>query len=185
MRTFDGDLIPEGGFRPIERALPRTHLQEMLEGQQVARLEYLDDPGPTGSRGLALELTDGTRLVIWAGRDRYSKFSARLFFRRLPAPLVAVPETIAGWSRGRRADPTASPPDALQRVVEGEVIRHVIHHAEPERATASELIEVEFRDGGRLYLFARPMERLIRGERLLADIEWRYTKPEKMRVVMP
>ena len=183
-KIFDGDFLPEGGFRPVERPLPRTHLQEMLEGQQVARLHYLDQAGPTGSRGLAFELTDGSKLVVWAGRDRYSKFSARLFFRRVPPPLILTPERAAGFSRGRAADPDAGPPDDLQREVEGEVVRYVIHHKEPTER-AGECIEFELKAGARLYLAAVPMERVRRGEKLLADVEWVFTKPERRHVVMP
>ena len=184
MKTFDGDLFPEGGFRPIERSLPRTHLQEMLEGHQISRLHYLDEVGPTGSRGLAFELTDGSKLVVWAGRDRYSKFSARLFFRRLPPPLILTPERAAGFSRGRAADPAAGPPDALQRRGEGQMIKFVIHHKEPTEKNG-ETIEVEFTGGARLSLSALPMERVRRGEKLLADVEWVFTKPERRHVVMP
>ena len=184
MKTFDGDLFPEGGFRPIEHSLPRTHLQEMLEGHQISRVHYLDQVGPTGSRGLAFELTDGSKLIVWAGRDRYSKFSARLFFRRLPPPIILTPDRAAGFSQGRVADPEAGPPDALQRQVEGEVISSVIHHLEPT-TMGGEQIEFELKGGARLHLKALPMERVQRGEMLLADVEYEFTRPDRTRVIMP
>ena len=184
MKTFDGDLFPEGGFRPIERRLPRTHLQEMLEGHQISRVHYLDQVGPTGSRGLAFELTDGSKLIVWAGRDRYSKFSARLFFRRLPPPIILTPDRAAGFSSGRSVDPEAGPPDDLQRHVEGEVIRYVIHHQEPTEANG-EQIELELVGGARLHLKALPMERVRPGETLLADIAFEFIRPERTHIVMP
>ena len=183
-KAFDGDFIHEGGFKPIERPAPRTDLQEMLEGHQIAVLHYLDEVGPTGSRGLAFELTDGSRLIVWAGRDRYSKFSARLFFRRLPPPLILTPERAAGFSRGRAANPEAGPPDELQRRVEGQMIKFVVHHKEPTEKNG-EMIEVEFTGGARLRLSALPMERGRAGETLLADVEWVFTKPERTLIVMP
>lgn len=184
-RTYDGDFIPEGGFRPVERRLPRTHLQEMLEGHQIARLHYLDQVGPTGSRGLAFELTDGSKLIVWAGRDRYSKFSARLFFRRLPPPLILTPERVAGFLRGRSADPDAGPPDELQQRVEGQLIKFVIHHKEPTQSNG-EQIGFEFTQGARLHLSALPMERVRPGEKmLLADIAYEFTQPERRHVIVP
>ena len=185
MRTFDGDFIPHGGFGEIERTEPRTYLQERLEGHQIAVLHYLDEVGPTGSRGLAFELTDGSRLIVWAGRDRYSKFSARLFFRRLPPPLILTPERAAGFSRGRAADPEAGPPDELQRRVEGQMIRFVIHHKEPT-LNNGEQIEWEFTGGARLHLSALPMERVRPGEKmLLADIAYEFTRPERTQIIIP
>lgn len=183
--TFDGDFIHEGGFKPIERPTPRTYLQEMLEGHQIARLYYLDEVGPTGSRGLAFELTDGSRLIIWAGRDRYSKFSARLFFRRLPPPLILTPDRAAGFSRGRGADPDAGPPDELQRRVEGQLIKGVVHSREPTEKNG-EQISFEFTQGARLHLSALPMERVRPGEKmLLADIAYEFTRPEKKHMILP
>ena len=167
-----------------ERLAPRTHLQEMLEGQQISRLHFLDQVGPTGSRGLAFELTDGSKLIVWAGRDRYSKFSARLFFRRLPSPLILTPERAAGFSRGRGADPEAEAPDDLQRHVEGEVIRFVVHHQEPTEKNG-EQIELELVGGARLHLKALPMERVRAGETLLADISYEFTRPERTHVIIP
>ena len=182
--TRDGDFIPPGGFKPIEHGLPRTYLQEMLEGHQVAMLHYLDDVGPTGSRGLAFELTDGAKLIVWAGRDRYSRFSARLFFRRLDPPRVVLPETLRVLSGGRARDPALGPPDALQERVEGAMVKNVVHHRVPTEA-GGEALDFEFSGGARLRLTAVPMERVRGGEMLLADVQYEFVQPERTRVVMP
>ena len=184
MPSRDGDFLPPGGFRPIERGLPRSHLQEQLEGHTIAILHYLDDAGPTGSRGLAFELTDGAKLIVWAGRDRFSRFSARLYFRRLDPPRVVLPETLRVLSGGRTRDPALGPPDALQERVEGQVIGAIVHTRQPA-ASGGEQIKWEFRSGGCLYLVAVPMERVRAGETLLADVAWEYREPQRSHVVMP
>ena len=183
-RTFDGDFVPPGGFKPIERGLPRTDLQEMLEGKQIAVLHYLDDVGPTGSRGLAFELTDGAKLIVWAGRDRYSRFSARLFFRRLDPPRVVLPETLRVLSGGRARDPALGPPDALQERVEGAMVKNVVHHGVPTEA-GGEALDFEFSGGARLRLTAVPMEWVRGGETFLADVHYEFVQPERTHIVMP
>ena len=185
MPSRDGDFLPPGGFKPIERGLPRSYLQEMLEGHQIAMLHFLDDVGPTGSRGLAFELTDGSRLIIWAMRDRYSRFSARLALRRLAPPRILTPEQIAGFSRGRGADPTAEAPDVLQRHIEGQLIRNCVHDKTPALRSGGERLILEFSDGSNLILTAVPFEQMRSGKSLLADIQWEYAKPEQTRILLP
>jgi len=180
MNTFDGEFLRPGGFGPIEYPEPRTHLQERLEGQQIAVLHYLDEAGPTGSRGLAVELTTGAKLIIWAGRDRYSKYSARLFFRLMESPMIITPGMARTFSHGERGER-----DELQQALEGEVIRGVIHHREPTKV-GGEQVEVELVGGRRWRLAALPMERILPGgQTLLADIEWAITDRQPTRVVMP
>ena len=184
MPSRDGDFLPPGGFKPIERGLPRSYLQEMLEGHQIALVHFLDDVGPTGSRGLAFELTDGAKLIVWAGRDRFSLFSARLFFRRLDPPRVVLPETLRVLSGGRARDPALGPPDALQERVEGEVVKNVVHHRTPTKS-GGESIDFELSGGARLRLTAVPMERVRGGETLLADVVYEWSQPERRHVIMP
>ena len=179
-KSFDGEFLRPGGFGPLEYPEPRTHLQERLEGQQIAILHYLDEAVPTGSRGLALELTTGAKLIIWAGRDRYSRYSARLFFRLMESPLIVTPGMARTFSHGE-----AGERDELQRALEGEVIRGVIHHAEPTKA-GGEQVEVELVGGRRVRFVALPMETILPGGlKLLADIEWEITDSARMRIVRP
>lgn len=177
MTARDGSLIPQG-----EHPEPRTRLQERLEGAQVSRLYYLTEPGPTGSYGLVLELTDGAKLIIFAGRDRYSAYSARLLFRWMDRPLIILPRMETAFSGGR--DPVADPPDALQQRIEGSVIKGV-HHVRTPNEHGGEMMELELSGGGRLHLAARPIEKRTAHGPLLADIEYTYTEPERTRVVMP
>ena len=177
MPTHDGQFLPQG-----EHPEPRTRLQERLEGQQISRLYYLTEPGPTGSYGLALELTDGAKLIIFAGRDRYSQYSARLLFRWLERPLIVLPRMERAFAGGR--DTVADPPDDLQQRVEGSLIRGVIHHRTPN-VHGGEVLEMEFSDGARLSLSARPLEKATAQGPLLADVEYEYIKPERTRMMMP
>lgn len=179
MTTPDAHFLPAG-----ERPEKRTRLQEYLEGQQIARLFYLDDSGPTASRGLALELTTGAKLLIFAGRDRNSKYAARLIFRWLARPVIVLPRMGRMFSRGRGADPDAGPADALQERLEGQVIRGVLHRHEPS-PRGGECLDVECQDG-RLHLEAVVVEgKDHEGVRLLADIEWEWIVRKRARVWMP
>lgn len=169
MPSRDGQLIPHG-----EHAEPRTRLQERLEGQQVSRLHYLDQPGPTGSYGLAFEVTTGAKLIVFAGRDRYSQYSARLLFRWMDAPLIVLPRMARAFSGGRARDPEAGPADPLQERVEGGVIRGVVHLRTPTEHGGEQLV-LEFGGGGRLHLKARPIETLTADGPLLADVEYEWS----------
>ena len=177
MPARDANFLPKG-----EHPEPRTRLQERLEGQQVSRLFYLTQPGPTGSYGLVLELTDGSKLIIFAGRDRYSQYAARLLFRWMERPFIVLPRMERAFAGGR--DPVADPPDDLQQRIEGSVIRGV-HHVKTPNPHGGEVLELEFTGGGRLHLAARPLEKLTAEGPLLADIEYDYTEPERSRMVMP
>lgn len=175
----DGQLLP---FPAAEHPEPRTRLQERLEGMQVSQLYYLTEPGPTGSYGLVLELTDGAKLIIFASRDRYSQYSARLLFRWMERPLIVLPHMERAFMGGR--DPVADPPDELQQRIEGGVIRGV-HHIRTPNERGGEVLEVEFTGGGRLHLAARPIEKLTAEGPLLADIDYAWSEPERTRLVVP
>lgn len=171
MPTRDGQLIPHG-----EHPEPRTRLQERLEGAQISRVYYLTEPGPTGSYGLALELTDGAKLIIFAGRDRYSQYSARLLFRWLERPTIVLPRMEKAFVQGRSGDAQADLPDSLQQQLEGLVIRGVIHRKEPT-GTGGEALSIEFSNGHLLVLVAEVMDKMLAdGERLLADIRWHFIR---------
>lgn len=180
--------MSDEAFLPWQRAekpTPKTLLEERLEGQQVARLHYLDAVGPSGSRGLALELTTGARLLIFAGRDRNSTYTARLVFRWMPPPLIILPRMANAFSQGRDGDPTAGPPDELQRRVEGAVIHGVLTTTRPT-SWGGEQTCFELRGGARLALAAQPIMRMApEGEVLLADLVWQYSEQERARIVLP
>lgn len=177
VKSIDGKLIPHGEI-PERRSL----LQERLENKQVSRLYYLTEPGPTGSYGLVLELTDGAKLIIFAGRDRYSTYAARLLFRWMERPLIVLPRMEKAFAGGR--DPAVDPPDDLQQRVEGSVIKGV-HHFRTPNEHGGEVMDVEFSGGGRLHLAARPLEKLTAKGPLLADIDYEFTEPTRTRIVMP
>ena len=180
MSTRDGEFVPH-----VEAPEPRTHLQERLEGQQLSRLYYLNEPGPTGSFGLAFEWTTGAKLIVWAGRVRGSRYSARLFFRWLDPPLIVLPRMARAFSGGRDRTPEAGTPDDLQRLLEGEVVDHVLHLTTPT-VSGGEQIQVAFKGGRSLHLAALPTEkRTPDGRMLLADIDYTVEEPERTRVVMP
>lgn len=180
-------MARDANFLPWERAerpTPRTRLQEYLEGQQVSRFYYLDDVGATGSRGIALELTTGAKLIVWAGRDRNSHYTARLVFRWIPMPRIILPRMARAFSAGRDGDPASAPPDDLQRRVEGSVIHGVLHTTTPTEC-GGEQIAFEMRGGGRLALGAVPiMTATPEGHIQLADIQWWWSEPERTRIVM-
>ena len=178
------DDIPTLPWDGAEKPTPKTRLQEMLEGQQIAFLHYLDTPGPTASRGIALELTTGAKLMIFAARDRNSVFSARLMFRWLNPPLIVLPRMARAFSQGRDGDPSAEPPDDLQRRVEGAVIHGVLHSTKPTR-NRGEQCAIELRGGARLAFGAEPIMRMTAdGELLAADLVWSFSEPERSRIVM-
>ena len=187
-RFRDGEFLPPGGFAPIERPEPRTYLQERMEGEQVSRLYYLDDePGPTGSYGFAFELTTGGKLIVWATRDKpaFSPYTARLVFRYLEPPVIITPDMARAFSGGRGRDPLAEPPDDLQKMIEGQLIRHVQTMREPT-SVGGEQVLFEFSSGESLHLAAVAINKpLPGGKRLLAAIDWVVEGPERARVVIP
>jgi len=174
MSPHDESALP---WERAEKPTPATLLQERLEGQQVAFLHYLDEPGPTGSRGIALELTTGAKLIIFAGRDRESRYAARLFFRWMDPPRIIVPRLARAFSMGRDGDPTADPADALQRRIEGLVIHGVLHTTALTRERGEQMA-IDFRGGARLALAARPIEQRM-GGLLVADLLYVYSEPER------
>jgi len=145
-----------------------SRLQERLAGLQVSRLYYLDQLGPTGSPGLALEFTTGAKIIIFAGRDRGSGYTARLFFRWMNRPLIVVPRIQRALSHGRDRD-LDDPPDELQQYVEGGVINGVLSTHE-KTAKGGEVMGIEFRGGGVLTLWAEPTMKRTRDGAMIADI---------------
>lgn len=177
--------IPSLPWDRAERPTPTTLLQERLEGQQISRVHYLDAPGPTGSRGLGLELTTGGKLLIFAGRDRNSQYTARLLFRWLDPPRIILPRMARAFSQGRDGDPTAESPDDLQRRLEGAVIHGVLTTSVPT-PWRGEQTAIELVGGGRLALAAEPIMRMTAdGELMSADLVWQYSEKERTRIVMP
>mgnify|MGYP001577329801 FL=1 len=178
----DESILP---WSRAERPVPKTDLQEYLENQQISRLYYLDEVGPTGSRGLAIELTTGAKLVIWAGRDRNSVFSARLFFRWIPAPLIVLPRMARAFAGGRDGDPASGPPDDLQRAIEGHVIRGVLHSRRPTNVQGEQMA-IEMTGGGKFALGAAPiMRQTADGAIMIADLVYEWSEPERARIVLP
>ncbi len=188
----DGVLLPGSGgeFRSAETPVPHKQLVERLEGRQIAVLHYFDTEGPTGSRGFGLELTNGERWMVFAGRSADSqKYKAVLIWRMLMAPKIWTPARRKHFASGRDADPLLDAPDELQQRVEGQVIRG-LRFAENPTSHGGEEQELEFSDGSLLILGARPIQKVIyhkeRGsiEVLTADINWGLTYPPTRPLVV-
>lgn len=180
-------MAQDANFLPWQRAekpTAKTLLQERLEGQQVSRLHFVDEPGPTGSRMLVFELTTGGKLIVMAGRDRNSAYTARLLFRWMNPPMIILPRMARAFSGGRDADPEAGPPNELQRYIEGAVIHGVLHSSRPT-SVGGEQCAIEFVGGGKLALGAVPIMRATEHGPLLADLLYEYSSPEPKRIVMP
>ena len=188
MKTFDGNLLPGEGR--AERPEKRSRLAEAVEGKQVALLTFDDGPGPTGSPLLLLEFTDGSGLVVMAGRDRNSRYAARVLLRTLPAPKIWTPARARKWRFGHDAAELADTKETdpaladLQQRIEGAVVEGI--RSTQLEGSASERMRVLFRGGAVLTLTAQVLEkRTQRGDLLTADLSWEFTMPERTRIVVP
>lgn len=188
----DATLLPGsgGGFRPAERPEKLKVLVQALEGKQLAVLHYLPT-GPTGSRGLGFEFTDGERWICWAARSTDSKkYKAVLAWRKLEKPKIWTPARRKHFASGRDADTLLEKPDELQRWVEGLIIRG-LRFAENPTSRGGEEQTLELSDGSCLVLMAMPMNLVLYHkepgsvEHMLADIAWELTYPPKSPLVMP
>lgn len=173
-KTFDGHFLPGAGM--AERPEPRTRLQEMLEGKEIARAVVDQAPGPTGSPVLGLEFTSGERLAIMAKRDANSRYRARLVFRLMPSQKIVTPRTAKLFSQGRVAEPGGAPGDlpGLERRLEGSVIRGVRHIVEPA-AWGGESMEMELAGGDVLWLAA---DQATRDPRYRAELLAQFRRRE-------
>lgn len=187
MRTFDGNLLPGEGR--AERPEKRSRVAEAVEGKQVALLSFDDGPGPTGSPMMLLEFTDGSGLIMMAGRDRNSRYAARILLRALPAPRIWTPSRERKWRFGHDAAELADTKETdplladLQQRVEGAVVAGV--RSRQPANSASEQMALEFKGGAMLTLTAKVIEKRTRKRELLtADLLWEFTVPEKTKVVM-
>lgn len=170
-----------GGFKSAEKPERLKNLVQALEGKQLSVLHYLTAEGPTGSYSFGLELTDGVRWVVMAGRSTDSKkYRAVLVWRMIPAPRIWTPRKLKHFASGRSANLTLGPPDELQARLEGQIIKG-LRFAENPTSHGGEEQELEFGDGSLLILMARPIRKTIyhkeRGslEQLSADIEYALT----------
>lgn len=175
----DESVLP---WQRAEKPEKRTRLEELLEGQQIARVHYLDKLGPTGSFGLGIELTTGARLIVFTGRSADSKYTALIAFRYLPRPLIVLPRLEKVWRFGMSRDPDAEPPTDLQRYLEGQVVRGVVNHSEPA-AKGGEQVEFEFSGGMRLHLIAEPTKKRTHDGLMIADLVYYVTTPEQRLIV--
>ena len=179
-------LLPGSGgdFKPAERPEKLKALVQGLEGKQLAVLHYLDAEGPTGSRGLGLELTTGERWIVWAARNNDSKYTAVLVWRMLQKPLIWTPARRRHFASGRDGDATLGPPDDLQRYTEGQVISGLGFGDKPNQRGGEEQ-KLMFKDGSELILDAVPIRKTIYHrepgslESLAADIAWELSYPDR------
>lgn len=141
------------GHRDIERAVPRTDLQERLEGKIISGVYWLGpEDVPEGWAGAALEMTTSEVLFIFAAPVMELKYQTRLIFRWLEAQRQ--------WSKRMRAifgegKDRATPKDEVQHKVQGHLVRlvHVERAALPD---GGEGCSFEFSDGEGLRLEAHP-----------------------------
>lgn len=166
-----------------ERPEPRTRLQEMMEGRQIARAVVDRAPGPTGSPVLGLELTSGDRLAVMAKLDSNSRYRARLVFRMMPAPRIITSRMAKSFSQGRAADPGGAPADLpdLERRLEGAVIRGVRHIVAPTE-WGGEQMELELKGGDILWLAA---DQATRDSRYRAELLAQFRHRAVSWVSMP
>ena len=187
MKTFDGNLLPGEGR--AERPEKRSRLAEAVEGKQVALLSFDDGPGPTGSPMMLLEFTDGSGLIVMAGRDRNSRYAARVLLRTLPAPKIWTPSRERKWRFGHEAAELAETKETdplladLQQRVEGAMIEG-IRSRQPDDS-ASEQMAILFKGGAVLTLTAKVLEKRTRTGLLTADLLWEFTAPDRPRMVWP
>ena len=177
----DGHLLP--GHGRAEKPEKRTRLAEMLEGGQIATLDVDAGPGPTGSPVMGIELATGVRLAIMAARDRNSRYRVRLIFRLMPARAIWTPDDERRSRFGRPANEYDPDPKvaAMQRRVEGEVIRGLIQQEEPT-SFGGEAMAMEFRNGARLSLAAGLIEEV--GKTPRPDIIWDYKDPPRRSLLV-
>ena len=186
MRTWDGHLLPGEGR--AERPEKRSRLAEAVEGKQIALLSFDDGPGPTGSPLMLLEFTDGSGLIVMAGRDRNSRYAARVLLRTLPAPKIWTPSRERKWRFGHDAAELADTKETdpaladLQQRVEGAMIEG-IRSRQPDDS-ASEQMAILFKGGAVLTLTAKVLEKRTRTGLLTADLLWEFTVPGR-RMVWP
>jgi len=186
----DATLLPGSGgdFRPAERPEKLKVLVQALEGKQLAVLHYLPT-GPTGSRGFGFELTDGERWMVFGARSKDSKkYRAVLMWRMIQKPKIWTPSRRRHFASGRSADETLGPPDALQRCLEGQIIKGLRFAENATRRGGEEQI-LEWADGSELILAALPIYKTIYHpepgslENLEADLEWEFTYPSRGSVI--
>lgn len=151
-RTWDGQFVPLGDGR-VECPEPRRRIQERLDGQQIAMLHVIPEPGPTGSPVLGVEMTSGARVVIMAGRDRNSRtWNCRLLLAWMPAQKVWTPQMARHFGHGRLIEAGDPPPEALERWLEGAVVCGIRNIREPT-PTGGECLVIELSDGKPLSLW--------------------------------
>lgn len=169
----DESALPWKGETPEGSGPGDSSIWERITGLQIARLHYLDNLGPTGSQGLALEFTNGARFIIFAGRDQNSGYSARLFVRFMRRPLIALPRMEKVWS-GLVLGDDYGPTDELQRAVNGAVIHGVLGGRE-RTAKGGELRAIELTGGRNLTLWAEPALRMTDEGLMTADVGYAYS----------
>lgn len=195
---MDGSFLPADAARPE----PRRRIDERLEGKQVAQVHWVqeDTPdtwaegeampppllhiGPSGSPVCAVELTTGEKWIIMAGRDRDSRYTARILFSWMNRPRIVTPKMAKAFSRGRYANPFGAKPDDWQERIEGAVIRGVLHSTKPT-SWGGEQMGIEMTGGGRLVMAAFPCLERHGAGLIIADLDLRWCEPERTLIAMP
>lgn len=165
----DGQFLPFSGAEVPE---PRAYIQERMEGLQIAWAHAVAEPGPTGSPMLGLEFTSGDRALFMAGKDKNSRFTARVVIAWMPAPMIQTQRMKRYFSSGRdgqRGQKAPAPGDAyadayhrdepaghkVVKYLEGAVVRSLRHL--PEAADdGGERLELELSGGMKLMVAASP-----------------------------
>lgn len=184
----DGQLLPFSGAEVPE---PRAYIQERMEGLQIAWAHLVGEPGPTGSPMLGLEFTSGDRALFMAGKDKSSRFTARVVIAWMPAPMIVTARMARYFARGRdgqpgQAAPAPGPyadayhrpdgqPDDLQRALEGAIVRHLRHIPDPA-PDGGERLELALSGGATLELAASPTAPAP----FAADFRYDLTRPARL-----
>ena len=176
---------------PAEKPEGVTKLQQRLDGQQVARLDYVLSPALEW--GLALAFTGTARFIVWATKDDFGeKYKYRLMLRwMMPQKILTGRGLYSRFNRDRHAvvdmhgRPAAEEPhDALQQAVEGEVIIGAEPTYEPNRQGGETLV-IQFRGGGALTIQALPPRPSERKKGYLSDLAADWTELDRTTINTP
>lgn len=159
----EAPLLPVG-----EDPVPRTDLQEMLEGQTIVRVEWNSEPLPHGWSAVAFQIQTSAVVFIFAAPVVDQRFAYRFAWRWLNQQQIIH----RSLERMMRLGPP-SEMDAVQQRLVGQTIRGVRHAKEPNK-WGGERLAFEFVSGEGFRLEIVPGARSGPLTGLIADIDGQW-----------